>query len=798
MKVSEKWLREWIDTPQTLDAIADKLTMSGCEVEARDPVATDFTDIVVGHVLEREKHPDADKLSVCKVDNGRGDILQIVCGASNVRAGLKAPLALIGAVLPLPEGKPLKIKKGKLRGIESFGMLCSETELGMADKADGLMELPADAPVGMDIREYLGLDDEVLELAITANRGDCLSMLGVAREVGLVMDVPLTVPDIQPQATQHDATFPVVLEATDACPRYVGRIIRNINPKAETPMWMQEKLRRAGIRSISATVDVTNYVLLELGQPMHAFDFDKLQDGIQVRYAQTGEKLTLLDGQEATLRDDTLVIADAANAVALAGVMGGESSSVTDTTVNIFLESAHFIPEKVMGKARSYGLQTDSATRFERGVDPSLCIKAMERATELITELCGGEVGILVDTCADESLLQCNPIQLRAERIQRVLGVSMDDATVEGVLTRLNCEFIKADDVASTWQVKAPLARFDLSIEEDLIEELARVHGYDSIPAVLRARPPQITQPSETTVQQQTLRALLVSQGYQEAVTFSFVDPKMEDIMAPAAEKIALANPISSELGVMRSTLWSGLLQAVSYNLKRQQNRVRLFEIGPAFAQGANGKPIQKTMLAGAITGNVAPEQWGKMNRLVDFYDIKGDVETVLGSVTGTEFQFVPVAHEALHPGQSAQIVANGEVIGWLGTLHPRIEEKLGLEQPVYLFELEMAPLAKRELPKYAAVSRFPAIRRDLALLVDADVLSVALDNAVRKVATAQVVSWNVFDIYVGDGIPSGKKSVALSLLLQDSERTLEDAEVNQVVESVVASLQDEVGAVLR
>ncbi|MEB4592256.1 phenylalanine--tRNA ligase subunit beta [Candidatus Thiothrix sp. Deng01] len=795
MKVSEKWLREWVGAPHTLDEIADKLTMSGCEVEAREPVAAAFTGIVVGHVVEREKHPDADKLSVCKVDNGQGEILQIVCGASNVRAGLKAPLALLGAVLPLPDGKELKIKKGKLRGVESFGMLCSAVELGIADKSDGLLELPEDAPVGVNIREYLQLDDEVIELAITANRGDCMSMIGVARETALVLDAPLKTPEIAPVTVRCEDTFPVDVQAADACPRYAGRIIRNIDPQAPTPIWMQEKLRRAGIRSISATVDVTNYVLLELGQPMHAFDLDKLQNGIVVRYAKDGEMLAMLDGRTATLRRDTLVIADGSRPVAMAGVMGGEPTSVTDATRNVFLESAHFRPAVIMGKARSYGLQTDSAARFERGVDPDMALKAMERATRLIVDICGGDAGPVVDLCADSSVLERKSILLRPERIRRVLGVSMDDAIVEGVLARLNCEFSRME---SGWWVKAPLARFDLAIEEDLIEELARVRGYDSIPAELRPRAPRIIQPSEKSVGQGRLRNLLVARGYQEAVTFSFVDPKMELMLAPTADNIVLANPISADLGVMRSTLWSGLLRSVVYNLNRQQQRVRLFEVGPAFFKDTAGNPQQQTRLAGVITGNLYPEQWGQVNRPVDFYDLKGDVEALLEQAAGVQFHFAPVAHAALHPGQSAEIMTQTDVVGWMGMLHPRIEEKLGLEQPVYLFELDMRLLAQRILPKYQAISRFPAIRRDLALLVREDVLAVALENAVRKAAVPQLVSYYLFDVYSGKGIPEGRKSVALSLILQDFSRTLEDAEINRIVEGVVASLQEEVGATLR
>ena len=666
----------------------------------------------------------------------------------------------------------------------------------MSDKSDGLLELPADAPVGMDIRDYLQLNDEVIELAITANRGDCMSMTGVAREVSLLLDVPLTPPEINPATVVHQDTFPVTIQANDACPRYAGRIIHHVNAQAPTPVWMQEKLRRAGIRSISALVDVTNYILLELGQPMHAFDLDKLSQGIEVRYAKEGESLKMLDGQTATLRTDTLVIADANGAVAMAGIMGGEPTSVTNGTTNLFLESAHFRPPKIMGKARSYGLQTDSSARFERGVDPAMPVNALERATQLILEICGGEVGPVVDTIAEEAVLIRKNILLRASRIRRVLGVSMDNATVEGVLERLNCTYTKVAD--GTWQVQAPLARFDLAIEEDLIEELARVRGYDSIPAELRARIPRITQPSETSVPFTSLRQLLVARGYQEAVTFSFVDPKMEQLLAPATDNIALANPISADLGVMRSTLWSGLLRSVAYNINRQQYRVRLFELGPAFYQDVNGQPQQKTMLAGAITGTVYAEQWGQTNRNVDFYDLKGDLEALLEQVKGTEFYFAPVAHPALHPGQSAQIMTKTETVGWMGMLHPQLEEKLGLEQPVYLFELDMTWLMQRVLPKYQAISRFPAIRRDLALLVNKDVLASALEQAVQKVAVPQLIGWNLFDVYTGKGIAEEQKSVALSLILQDFSRTLEDAEVNRIVETVIASLQDEVGAVLR
>lgn len=793
MNISEQWLREWVNPELDFMAIGEKLTVAGLEVDAVEKAATDFTGIVVGEILSVEKHPDADKLNVCQVNNG-DETLQIVCGASNVRAGMKAPLALMGAVLPMPEGKPLKIKKGKLRGVASHGMLCAATELGMAESSDGLLDLPSDAPVGQDIREYLKLDDTTLELAITPNRGDALSVMGVAREVSLLTGAPLATPAIPTHDVQHDDTLQVALES-DVCPRYAGRIIRNINPQATTPLWMQEKLRRAGLRSLSPLVDVTNYVLLELGQPMHAFDLDKLQGDIVVRQAKSGESLELLDGQTVELRDDTLVIADSQNPVALAGIMGGNPTAVTDATQHVFLESAHFRPEKMMGKARSYGLHTDSSYRFERGVAADLPQMALERATQLILEICGGEVGAITDVCSDESVLTRRTVTLREARIQRILGIEMSRDDVEGALQRLDCEIETTD---SGWQVQPPLARFDISIEEDLVEELARVHGYDAIPAVSRPLMPQLSVPSETQTRMSNLRAALVMRGYQEAVTFSFIDPEIEEMLSPTADEITLANPISQDLSRMRTTLWSGLLRAVSYNLNRQQGRVRLFETGPAFYLDDDGEPKQRRKISGVITGLSQPEQWAGDKRKVDFYDVKGDVEALLDQISGLETHYAPVAHSALHPGQSAQIMTRDEVIGWVGALHPRIEMKLGLDQRVFLFEIDLDALLTRSLPTYQAVSKFPAIRRDLALVVDDSVLALALENAIKKVAPPSLIKWNIFDVYTGEGLESGKKSIALSLILQDYSRTLEDAEVNQIVDDVVASLQNETGAVLR
>lgn len=794
MKISEQWLREWVNPALSLDEIAHRLTMAGCEVEGEEGVATAFTGVVVGHIVAIERHPDADKLNVCTVDCGQDETLQIVCGAPNARAGLKAPLAQIGAELPMADGKPLKIKKGKLRGIESCGMLCSAAELGMSDKSDGLLELPADAPIGVSLREYLKLDDRVLELNVTANRGDWLSAAGVAREVGVLTGTALTPPPVPAHAPQHAETRAIALPASDSCPRYAGRVIRNIQPDAKAPLWMRETLRRHGVRSLSATVDVTNYVLLELGQPMHAFDLDKLEGGIQARYAEEGEQLELLDGQTITLHADTLVIADEVKAVALAGIMGGMGSAVTAETRHVFLESAHFRAEKMMGKARSYGLQTDASYRFERGVAADLPAVALERATQLILAICGGEAGSVVDVCADESVLTRPVVKLRRARIACILGISLEDTVVLDILNRLGC---RVEAVADGWSVIPPHSRFDIAIEEDLVEELARVYGYDNIPAAVRALPPQITLPRETESRVANLRAPLLAAGYQEAVTYSFVDPLIEDLLAPGSHETVLANPISAELSRMRTTIWSGLLRAVEYNLNRQQGRVRLFEIGPVFHKD-EGVISEQTKLAGIVTGTVAPEQWGQASRPVDFYDLKGDVEAVLAQATAQHFHFIPVAHPALHPGQSAQIATDTAVVGWMGALHPSLEAQLGLTQDVFLFELDMSALTGRRLPKYEAVTRFPTIRRDLALLVNKPVLAIALEQAIARVAPPQLVKWQVFDVYTGQGVAEHQKSVAVSLILQDSSRTLEDSEVNRIVGDVVASLHEQTGATLR
>jgi phenylalanyl-tRNA synthetase beta chain len=794
MKVSEKWLRELVDPAIDITEIGHKLTFAGVELDGVEPVASDFTQVVVGEILSVEGHPDADRLKVCQVNAGLDESIQIVTNVAYVTPGLKVPVALVGAKLPEKEGSVFKIKKSKLRGVLSQGMFCGADTLGINDGSDGLLDLPGDAPVGTDLREYLDLDDTVLEFDVTPNRADCLSMMGMARETGVLTQTPVKNPKINPVDPTHAETFPVSIDAGHACPRYAGRIIRHVNPEAETPLWLREKLRRAGIHSLGPIVDVTNYVLMELGQPMHAFDLARLNDGIQVRMAKTDEKLELLDGQTISLRDDSLVIADGSGPLALAGIMGGLSSAVTDETRDIFLESAFFTSESIAGQARSYGLHTDSSYRFERGVSPDLQITAIERATQLILEICGGEAGPVSDVNLDESYQQMKQIHLRKKRIKRVLGVDIEDAVVEEILQRLGCSIEVRD---GGWDVQAPVFRFDISIEVDLIEELARIYGYDNIPAQLRPLKSQVTLKKESEVGLDKFHNILTTKGYQEVVSYSFVAQSMEDSLQPGQARIRLANPISAELSVMRSTLWSGLLKTVDHNLKRQQSRLRLFETGLTFVQAEEGL-VQRKKLAGVITGSVLPVQWGETPKQADFYDAKGDVEALLSAVKGSEFSFVAEVHPALHPGQTAKIQSEKGDVGWVGTLHPRVKAELGLAQEVYLFELDLGLLKDAVIPEYHRVSPYPAIQRDLALLVGKDIFYRDIEKVLGKSEIVQLVDYYLFDSYSGKGIPDGQKSLALSLIFQDISRTLEENDIASCINQIVALLKQEVNAELR
>lgn len=795
MKVSENWLREWVELDATTEEIAHQLIMSGTELDGIDPVASEFTDVRVGQIISIEQHPDADRLRVCQVNIGEDEVLQIVTNAA-VELEQKVPVAMIGAVLPsnVDGEKPLKIKNGKLRGVASQGMFCGAETLGIDEAGEGLLPIPDDAELGKNLRDIFDLDDVVLDLDATPNRADLLSVAGVSRELGVIMQAPVTAVDIQQADIDHDETFPVKINADDLCQRFVGRVIKDLNVKAKTPDWMLDKLLRSGIRGLSPVVDVTNYVMLELGQPMHGYDFDKLSGGINVRRAVEGENQALLNGSETTLRANTLVIADDAQAQGLAGIMGGADSAVSDDTTNIFLESAFFLPEKIMGKARQYGLHTDASHRFERGVSPDLQVKAMERATQLITDICGGKVGPITDVIANDDLHKRDVIHFEARRIKRHLGIEVQASRVEDILTRLGCEL---SSIENGWKVKPPIFRFDLATPEDLVEEVARIYGYDNIPARLRAMEPRIARKEETQVTDDELRNILVSRGYQEAITYSFVPSEIEALLSPSQEQIKLSNPISEELAIMRSTLWSGLIPALDKNVKRQQSRVRFFETGLSFLKTDEGL-VQRKKIAGAITGSLYAEKWNSASDIVDFFDIKGDVEALLTLATGQDFEFVTSEHAALHPGQSADIIYNGKIVGVCGALHPAIEKKLDLDQQVFVFELDINLISQKKLPEYTKLSPYPSIRRDLALLVERNISYLQIREVLNKLNISELVDSFVFDVYEGVNVDKGQKSIALGLIFQDFSRTLEESEISAHVEKIMMSLEKETGAVLR
>ncbi len=792
MKINESWLRELVDPAVDAKALGDLLTMAGLELDGMTPAAPPFSGVIVARIAEIEQHPNADKLRVCRVDTGSGEPIQVICGAANARQGLMVALATVGAVLP----GDFRIKKAKLRGVESFGMLCSAAELGLAESADGILELPDDAPIGTDLREWLGLDDTVFDIDLTPNRADCLSVQGIAREVAVLTTTPLRLPAVTEVAPVVEASLPVVIDAPAACPRYAGRVVRGIDPAAPTPIWMRERLRRCGIRSLSAVVDVTNYVMLELGQPMHAFDLDKLEGGLCVRQAAAGEALELLDGKRVELDAETLVIADQARPLALAGVMGGSDSAVDDATHDLFLESAFFTPETIAGKARRYGLHTESSHRFERGVDFALQRRALERATALIVEICGGEPGPVTEVVAEAHLPALPSILLRRQRPARLLGIELEAAWIESVLRGLGCT-VEAD--GDDWRVTPPSYRFDLRIEEDLIEELARVHGYDNIPSHSRSWSPMVRPIPEREVPLSLLRQRLTDLGYQEVITYSFLDAETEALIEPRHEALALANPISSELAVMRTSLWGGLLQVVRYNLRRQQPSVRIFETGLVFLPGRTSGLSQVPRLAGAITATAHAEQWGLPARGADFYDIKGDVENLL-QLCHLDGKVIWAAgeHPALHPGQCASVQLDGREIGLVGALHPALRKKLDIDEPVFLFDFDREALRQRELPAFRPLSRYPAMRRDLAIVVDENVSFREISQSIGALGLDIVSGFEIFDVYKGKGVASGRKSIALSLILQDLSRTLEDEDVERAVTMVLQKLESDVGASLR
>lgn len=794
MKFSESWLREWVNPEISREELVQQITMAGLEVDDVDPVAGDFTKVVVGEVVECGQHPDADKLQVTKINVGEAELIDIVCGAKNCRLGLKVAVAVVGAVLP----GDFKIKKAKLRGQPSFGMLCSESELGMAESADGILELPADAPIGTCVREYLQLDDVIIDVDLTANRADCLGVAGLAREVGVLNSSLVKEPTWENVAVTIDDQVAINLQDTSACPRYLGRVIRGINQNAKTPLWMIEKLRRCGVRSVDAVVDITQYVLLEFGHPMHAFDLDKLGGGIEVRLAKQDEQLTLLDGKEVKLSTNTLVIADQQKALAMAGIFGGADSGVSEGTTNIFLESAFFAPLAIAGRARAYGLHTDASHRYERGVDPVLQAKAMERATQLLIEICGGVVGPVTEAVSLDNLPSQATIMLRRSKLDRLIGISIDSTRVTEILTQLGCE---VQVTAEGWSAVAPTYRFDMEIEEDLIEEVARVYGYNNIPNI--APEAALTMPAhnEATLQLSKMRDVLVNREYQEAITYSFVDPDTQLKLHPQADALILPHPISKDMSAMRVSLWTGLLESVSKNQKRQQPRVRLFETGLRFIkdESAENGIAQQEMLSGVIIGNLQDEHWDVATRAVDFFDLKADVEALLDLCSDSQsFEFKAETHSALHPGQSAGIYRNGKNIGYIGTLHPSLTKPFALNGNAVVFELELDQIITRQLPQAGDISKYTANHRDLAFVVDKKLNAGNVLKFIEKIGISELVGINLFDVYQGAGVAEGKKSLAIGLILQNTTRTLEEQEIADSVNRIVEAVSMEFNASLR
>ena len=793
MLIPESWLRTLANPSMTTAELAHLLTMSGLEVESCTPVAPPFTGIVVGEVLTVAKHPNADKLSLCSVNVGQGEPLQIVCGAPNERAGMKVPLAMIGASLP-----GLEIKAAKMRGVESQGMLCSARELGMSEDHSGLLELDAAAVVGGNVRDLLQLDDHVFEIKLTPNKADCLSVLGVAREVAALTRAKLLPPDVKPVAAKSDAKVAFGITDADGCGRFTGRAIRNVNAKAPTPDWMKQRLERAGQRSISALVDVTNYVMLELGRPLHVYDQDKLSGAIDVRWGRAGEKLKLLNDQTVDVDASVLCIADGSGPIGLAGIMGGDSTKAELETTNIFLESAFFFPAAIAGRSRRYNFSSDASHRFERGVDFDNNIAGIERATQLVLDICGGEPGPTVDLVS--RLPERKPVAMRIERARKIIGVPVSADEMADIFTRLSLPFTRSDDA---FTVTPPSYRFDIEIEEDLIEEIARVYGFERIPANPPSAPAAMRTEPEGRRSLHALRALLAGRDYQEVVNFSFVDAGWEADLAGNPDPIKLLNPIASHQSVMRSTLLGGLIETIRYNAARKLSRIRVFEVGRAFLRDASVKEGDLTVaglhqpmrIAAAAFGPADEEQWGIPGRGVDFFDLKADVEAM---VWPRAARFEAATHPALHPGRSARVWVDGEALGWIGELHPRWQARFELPQPVVVFELDATLLQAVPVPHPGQPSRFPSVVRDLAVLVDAERPVQALLDALSAEKPAIVRSVRLFDLYHGKNLPAGRKSLAFRIVMQDTEKTLTDAEADSAIAQMIELLGQRFGATLR
>ncbi len=793
MRLSYQWLREWVAPRFDARQLSERLTLVGLEVTALEPAAPPLEKVVVAEIMAVWPHPQAaGRLSVCRVNAGQHGTLEVVCGAPNSAVGLRVPLALPGAVLPGGQA----IQKAEIYGVVSHGMLCSAAELGLAESSNGLLELGVDAKAGASLTSILGLDDIILDIDLTPNRGDCLSVLGLAREVAALTGARLRTRPIRAIPARSKRTHRIVLDVPDDCPRYCGRVIEGIALDVVTPLWMRERLRRSGVRTVHPVVDVTNYVMLELGQPMHAFDLARLAGEIRVRTAQAGEALELLDGRRVRVPKGALLIADAEKPLALAGVMGGKDSAVGAQTRDIFLESAWFRPATIGRTARALGMQTESSYRFERGVDPTLQRQAIERATALLLEVAGGRPGPVIEQMARDWLPTIKPIRLRMARLARVLGASPRTQRVATILARLG---MRVHAVGDGFRVVPPSYRFDLRLEEDLIEEVARVHGYEKIPATCPRIAVNAPAQPEVRVPVARLRTLLADRDYHEVITYSFVDAKLQTLLDPGVAPLKLANPLSVDMAAMRTSLWPGLVRAVIYNLNRQQSRIRLFEIGRCFRPVGKGGAEEEQVLAGAATGEAWPRQWGMSGRPADFFDVKGDVEALLGlGGDSAIFRFRAATHPALHPGRSAEILRNNVRIGWLGELHPRICAELAVNQAVILYELLLTALTAARLPRYEEISRFPGIRRDLSLELPEEIPADEVMEKVREVAGKLLINLELFDEYRGEGIDYGRKSLTLALTFQDSSRTLKEGEVEAVVAGIVSALQTRLGARLR
>ncbi|WP_440683294.1 phenylalanine--tRNA ligase subunit beta [Cysteiniphilum halobium] len=792
MKFSHSWLENYLDKKLEVSVLSEKLTNAGLEVDSVEAVAPDFSEVVVGQIKKIEKHPDADKLNICEVDIGEDELVTIVCGAPNIYAGMKAPVAKIGACLP----GDFKIKKSKLRGQSSDGMMCSQKELGLSDESEGLMDLPEYAPIGIDIREYLQLDDHIIEVDLTPNRADCLSVYGIAREVAALTNSKLkSLGNIEINITKG-VQKQVLSHVSEACPRYFGRMIYNINAQAQTPLWMKERLRRSGLRSISVIVDITNYVLLELGQPLHAFDADKIGNTVYARMAKSNEKITILDETEVTLKSDTLVIADDENVLAIAGVIGGLDSSVTNNTQNIFLESAYFTPKAIAGKARQYGLHTDSSHRFERGVDPKLCQYAIDYAARLIIDIAGGEIGEVVK--ADYYKETPIEISLRLNKLNSILGMDFSANFVEEVLTALNIMLKPIKDASNEvkWLAIAPSYRFDMAIEEDLIEEVGRVYGYQNLPMTL----PKVTlsqqQVSEQVITLSTLKNTLINRGYHEVINYSFIDPKWDALFFDA-QGLVLQNPISQDMSVMRQGLIPGLVATFKANLNRQQSRIRLFEEGTCF-QSAEALAHEYSHFAGLVYGNINPLNWQEKTAS-DFYSVKADVEALLQLNKKTVNYVICEDIDWLHPGQSAYIYQNGEKVGVIGVLHPNVMKVLQIKgkSPV-VFELQTSRILNKDIAQFMAISKYPSVSRDIAVIVDCHISAQSLIDAVNKADVSLLNQVDLFDVYQGDNLPENKKSIALNLTFQDKTQTLTDELMNNAMRKILKSLKENANANLR